>query len=825
MPAQELSVEKLYQACDTEQLDFETTSDLEQLQDPVGQPRAAEALRFGTRIDHSGYNIYALGPPGTDRFTVVREHLKRQAVQEERPADWCYVYNFDEPHKPSVLKLPAGRGRELAEGMEQLVEEVRNALKAAFESEEYQNRAQSIQEEFREKQQNALEELQEEAKKRDLTAHRTPQGLVFAPVRNGETLSPQEFHELPEDERKKIENDVEELQKLSQRMFQSTPSWERETRDKLRELNRQVTKYAVKPLIDELRTKYEQVDQVGTYLDAVEKDLVEHARELVAPEGDQRQQQQQQLQRLLQGGGDGGSSGNGQPGQAAGDGLRRYRVNLIVDNSDTEGAPVVHEDNPTYQNLLGRVEHMAQMGALITDFNMIKAGALHRANGGYLILDARKVLQQPYAWEGLKRALRSRQIKIESLAQMFSLISTVSLEPEPAELETKVTLIGEPLIYYLLQHYDPEFAELFKVAAEFGVDMDRGNGNQDLYARLIGTLVQREQLRPFEKGAVARVIEESARKAGDAEKLSTRTQDLTDLLREADYWASQNGDDHVSAGAVQQAIDQWIYRSDQMRERIYEAIQRNTIRVETEGRRSGQANGLSVLMLGGFAFGRPSRITCRVRMGRGEVVDIEREVEMGGPIHSKGVLILSGFLGGRYALEKPLALSASLVFEQSYGGIEGDSASSAELYALLSAIADIPVRQDLAITGSVDQHGQVQAIGGVNEKIEGFFDVCRQRGLTGGQGVLIPASNVRHLMLRKDVRDAVDQGQFHVYSVENIDQGIELLTGIEAGEPDQSGQYPEDTVNGRVQRCLADMAQKRTAYVSEPDSGKGKSSA
>ncbi len=427
MPVQELAVDKLYRACDPDQLGFQTTADLEPLEDPLGQPRAAEALQFGTRIRHSGYNIYALGPPGTEQFQVVREHIKRQAVQEEQPGDWCYVYNFEEPHKPRVLNLTPGCGRKLSTAMNRLVEEVRNALKAAFESEAFQNRAQSIQEEFREKQQHALEELQEEAREHNLTTHRTPQGLVFAPVRNGETLSPQEFQELPEDERKKIESAVEELQKLSQRMFQSTPAWEREARDKIRDLNREVTRYAVKPLIDELRGQYGPGDQVDTYLDAVETDIVENARELIAAEGDQSQQQQQ-LQRMLQGPGHADES---QIGQTAGDSLRRYRINLIVDNGDTDGAPVVHEDNPTYQNLLGRVEHMAQMGALITDFNMIKAGALHRANGGYLILDARKVLQQPYAWEGLKRALRSRQIKIESLAQIYSLVSSAITPTTP----------------------------------------------------------------------------------------------------------------------------------------------------------------------------------------------------------------------------------------------------------------------------------------------------------------------------------------------------------------------------------------------------------
>jgi lon-related putative ATP-dependent protease len=453
------------------------------------------------------------------------------------------------------------------------------------------------------------------------------------------------------------------------------------------------------------------------------------------------------------------------------------------------------------------------MGALTTDFNLIKPGALHRANGGYLLLDARKVLTQPFAWEGLKRALRSGQLRLESPGQMYSLISTVTLEPVPIPLDVKVALIGEPQLYYLLSMYDPEFGELFKVTADFDERMPRNSDSQQQYARLLAKLVDQYGLRPFDRSAVARVVEHSARLVGDAEKLSTQVKPIGDLLREAEYWAKKNENDPVTGADVRQAIEAKIYRSDRLRERIQEEIRRGTILIDTDGAETGQVNGLSVLQLGDFAFGRPSRITARIRLGKGEVVNIEREVELSGPIHSKGVLILSGFLGARYASDRPLSLSASLVFEQSYGGIEGDSASSAELYALLSAISGLPIRQSLAVTGSVNQLGQVQAIGGVNEKIEGFFDLCHTSGLTGEQGVLIPVANVKNLMLRHDVIEAVEHSQFHIYPVETIDQGIELLTGLPAGEADEAGNYPEGSVNRLVQDKLVELAEKRLAFM------------
>ncbi|HEY64489.1 MAG TPA: AAA family ATPase [Caldilineae bacterium] len=797
-----LAPEELYRRCDPAQFPFETTDELEELQEIIGQPRAVEAVRFGIGIEREGYNIFALGPTGTGKHTLVRKFLEQKAATEPVPPDWCYVNNFERPHQPRALRLPPGTGVALQKDMSRLVEDIRTALSSAFESDEYRTRRQVIEEEFRERQEKAFNELRERAQERGLALLRTPVGLVFAPLRDGEVMAPEEFQKLPEEERKRIEAEVEVMQEELQKIVHEMPRWEREMREKIRELDREVTNFAVGHLIEELRKKYEALPEVVEYLNAVQQDVIENVREFLRP-------QEQQP-----------PSSSPPPHPLAGPpSLRRYQVNVLVDNSQAKGAPVIYEDNPTYQNLIGRVEHVAQMGALVTDFTLIKPGALHRANGGYLILDARKVLLQPYAWEGLKRALQARQIRIESLGEMLSLVSTVSLEPEPIPLDVKVALVGDRLLYYLLSALDPDFSELFKVAADFDDEIDRNDENQMLYARLIATLARKEGLRPFHRTAVARVIEHSSRLAGDAEKLSTRMQVICDLLREADYWAGQAGNGVVTAQDVQRAIDAQIYRVDRLRERLQEEILRGTILIDTEGERIGQVNGLSVIELGNFAFGRPSRITARVRLGKGEVIDIEREVELGGPIHSKGVLILSSFLASRYSAERPLSLSASLVFEQSYSGVEGDSASSAELYALLSAIAQVPIKQSLAVTGSVNQHGEIQAIGGVNEKIEGFFDVCKARGLTGEQGVLIPAANVKHLMLRPDVVEAVAAGQFHIYPIETVDQGIEILTGIPAGERDESGNYPEGTINYLVEKRLAEMTEKQLAFSKGAEEG------
>lgn len=802
MQTKELEAKELYWRCDPEQFDFATTEELEPLQQIVGQPRVVEAMQFGIGIDQKGYNIFALGPSGTGKRSVIHQFFERRAQSEAVPDDWCYVHNFEESHKPSAIRLPAGKGRALRDDMEDLVDELHTALSSAFESEEYQTRRQAIQEEFQEQQSEAFEKLQQQAQEENVALIRTPIGFAAAPVRDGEVLSPDEIQELPEEERQRLRDKVSGLQEELRRALRQVPSQQREMQEEMKKLDREVAGFAVTGLIDELREKYSEFSQVVDYLDDVQQDVIDHAKELLSSGEDQ-----QDLSAMLS-----GAMQRRPTGQTL---LRRYQVNVLVDHGDSEGAPVVHEDHPTYQNLIGRVEHRAQFGALMTDYNLIKPGALHKANGGYLILDARKVLTQPYSWDGLKRALQSGEIRIESIGQMLSLITTVSLEPEAIPLQVKVALYGDRMLYYLLWLLDPDFAELFKVEVDFEEQMDRDGDNQKLYARLLSTLASREGLRPLRKDAVARVIERSARMVGDSEKLSVRLRGVTDLLREADYWASSAGNGAITASDVQQAIDAQIYRADRVRERMQETILRETVLIDTEGETTGQINGLSVISMGNFAFGRPSRITARMRMGKGEVIDIEREVELGGPIHSKGVMILSAFLGARYAEDRPLSLSASLVFEQSYGGIEGDSASSAELYALLSAIGDIPLRQSLAVTGSVNQRGQVQAIGGVNEKIEGFFDICKARGLTGEQGVLIPASNVKHLMLRRDVVEAVENEQFHVYPVETIDQGIEILTGLPAGKRDDEGNYPPDTVNGTVQRRLAEIAEKRARFAKQ----------
>ncbi len=606
---------------------------------------------------------------------------------------------------------------------------------------------------------------------------------------------------LSPEKQKAIESQVATLQETLQRIMEQIPQWQRETQAKLNKLNEEVAQYAITPLLAEMREKYKGNTAVLQYLETVQADLIKNFNQFL-------DQEENPLASAM-----GLTATTGHPQKS----FTRYQVNVIVDNSKTNGAPVVYENKPTYLNLIGRIEHVSQMGNLLTDFTLIKPGALHRANGGYLIVDARKLLTEPYAYEGLKQALRGQQIHIESLGQQYSMVSTVSLEPEPIPLELKVVLLGERQLYYLLLAYDPDFVELFKVAADFEDEMHRTTENNLAYARLICGLAYKEKLLHFHKTAVSRVIEHSARLVGDAERLTTHMQSITDLLREADFWAKQQNHDVVTLGDVEEALKAQLYRAGRIREQMQEAILRETILIDTTGSKVGQINGLAVYSLGQHnRFGKPSRITARVRLGKGEVIDIERQVEMGGPIHAKGVLILAGFLAARYAAERPFTLSATIVFEQSYSGVDGDSASSTELYALLSALADLPIKQSLAVTGSVNQHGEVQAIGGVNEKIEGFYDLCHARGLTGEQGVLIPQANTVHLMLRQDVVEAVAAGQFHIYPIQTIDQGIELLTGVAAGDLDREGSYPADSVNGRVIARLESFSKTQQAFAAPP---------
>ncbi|HXF67140.1 MAG TPA: AAA family ATPase [Burkholderiales bacterium] len=800
-PVPELVPAQLCRSCDPSRFAFRTTEELEDLPLVLGQRRAVAAIRFGIGMERDGYNLFAMGPEGVGRHTVVRGHLEQEAARRETPSDWCYVFNFETPHRPRALRLPPGEAGRFRQAMARLVEDLRAAIPAAFESDEYHARLREIEAEFGERQERAIGAIGERAAAQGIALVRTPAGFGFAPRHGDGVMSPEHFHKLPEEERKRIESTISALQEELERAIHDMPKWRSEAQRKLRDLNRQVTRTAVTSLIGELRAQYAALGEVVGYLDAVQEDVLDHAEFFRQP----REGEQPML------------FGLPLPLPEAGEAfLRRYQVNVLIERTPGSGAPIVHEDNPTNDNLVGRIEHIAQMGALVTDFTLIKAGALHRANGGYLVLDALKVLAQPLAWEALKRALRLREIRIESLGQALSLISTVSLEPQPIPLEVKVVLVGQRMLYYLLHAYDPEFGELFKVAADFEEDVARDPENDFLYARMVATLARGAKLRPLDRDAVARVIEYGARAAGDAEKLSVELRDLCDLLRESDYWAGLAAREVVGAEDVERAIEARRDRAGRIRERLQEEILRGTLLIDTAGSRVGQVNGLSVVTLGGVSFGVPHRITARVRLGAGKVVDIEREAQLGGPIHSKGVLILSGFLAGRYAVNRPLSLAASLVFEQSYGVVEGDSASSAELYALLSALAEVPVNQSFAVTGSVNQHGEVQAIGGVNEKIEGFFEVCRGRGLTGAQGVLIPAANVKHLMLGREVVEAVAAGRFHIYPVATVDQGIEILTGVPAGDRDALGRFPPGTVNFRVEQRLADFAERARALGAGP---------
>ncbi len=806
-----LPPERLYRACLDAELPFATSDELEPVEDGIGQKRAAEALKFALGMQAAGYNLFALGPTGTGKATFVRHAVEKAAALWPAPADWCYINNFDEPHRPRALKLPPGRARPLQQDMQRLVDELKLSIPAAFEGDDYRNRKNAIAEQFKTRQEEVFNALQEEARGNDVALIKTPVGLALAPIKDGEVLGPQEFEQLPPEDKKRRQAASEQIQKRLEAFLHEIPRWEREQRDQLRDLNRETTRYAVDHLIDEVRKRWDDQPAVVEHLEAVRADVTENVDDFLNKE--------QGPQAVL------GIPVRAGP-QPATSPFRRYQINVLVEQhpmADGEGphagAPVVDEDHPTLPNLVGRVEHIAQFGTLLTDFLLIKPGALHRANGGCLLLDARKVLASPFAYETLKRSLRSRHLRVESVIESMGWSQTITLEPEPIPLDVKVVLLGEPMLYYLLSFYDPEFSELFRVAADFDTRIDRDDGTAS-YARLVATIARNAGTRRLDRSGVARLIEHGARLAGDAEKLSTHTDTVYDVLREADFWAGDAGAPAIGRAHVQRAIDARIFRSDLLRERIQDEIRRGTLVIETDGARIGQINGLAVIQLNQFAFGRPSRISAKVRLGKGELIDIEREVALGGPLHSKGVLILSSYLSTRFAREQPLSLSASLVFEQSYAGVDGDSASSAELYALLSALSEIPIRQSLAVTGSVDQSGRVQAIGGVNEKIEGFFDICAARGLDGSHGVLIPEANVKHLMLRQDVVDACRDRLFAVYPVATIDQGIELLTGVPAGVAGRDGTFAPGTVNRAVAARLAHFLRKAMRLSAQIEAAK-----
>jgi len=798
-PPRALDVSALARRCDPSRLGFTTSAELEPLTEVIGQARAVEALRFSARIGAGvdGFNLFVMGPSGIGKRTTILRLLGDEAAKLPAPPAWCYVHNFDAAHQPRAICLPPGLAVELQRDMRVLIDELRAAIPAALESQEFQNRVGEIQEELKERQETALTALAAEAETQGLRLLRTPGGFAFAPVTNGEVITPEQFNQLPEDEKKRIQDALESAQEKLADLMRRVIGWAKEGRDRVKEAGRTLLQSAVGSLVDDLRRKYADHAKILAHFDAVAKDILEH------PEDFRRD-------------GDTPPTPFEMPMPSAKQALARYQINVVVDAGTGAGAPVVYEEHPTLANVVGHTDYESRFGALTTDFTQIKGGALHRANGGFLVLDARKLLMQPFVWEALKRAIHSREARIESVAQMLSIISTVAPEPEPIPLSVKVVLVGDRTLYYLLHELDPDFRQLFKVPADFDDCVARSDQSEVLYARLVATMAKSLQLRAFDAAAVARVIDRAGRMADDSLKLSAHMGAMVDLVREADDQAAQRCATVVAVADVEGAIEARRRRSGRIRELILEQVSRGTVLIDTAGAVVGQVNGLSVLAFGEEMLGQPSRITATARIGSGDVIDIEREVRLGGPTHSKGVLILSNFLAQRYAGHKPLALSASLVFEQSYGRIDGDSASLGELCALLSALSEAPISQARAVTGSVNQRGQVQAIGGVNEKIEGFFDVCKQRGLDGSHGVVIPVSNVEHLMLRDDVVDAARAGRFSVWAVTSVDEAITLLTDIEAGEVGADGPYPAASINGRVQARLDELFERRRA-LSKPD--------
>jgi len=793
-----LPPEALRRVCDPAELPFATTEELPPLGDIIGQTRAMRALDFGVSVASHGFNVFALGLPGSGKTTIVRKFLERKAAEEPVPPDLCYVNSFADPHRPRALRLPPGRGEELRRDMAEFVSRCRQTIPKAFESEEYEREKNRLIADLQTRQANEFERLQAYVREHGFTLVKAPGGLILTPAVNGQPLTEKELEQLNDEQREKVRRLREKLEKEMERGLRSMREAEKEIRAKLHELDARTVVFATGHLVEELKAKYAGLDEVIAYLDSVQADVVENAGDFRKPEEGEAAGPMALLAAL--------------PRPT----FTRYQVNVLVDRSGSQGAPVVVESNPTYYNLIGRIEHQAALGAIYTDFTLIKPGALHRANGGYLIIPARDVLINPFAWDALKRAIKDRCIRMEELGAQLSLVSTVTLEPEPIPLDVKIVLIGNPLLYYLLYAYDEDFQKLFKVKADFATMLDRTPENVMQYALFVAAICRQEGLRPFEREAIAAVVEHGARLAGDQEKLSARFGEIADLLHEADFWAGRNGNGHVTAADVRRAIQEKRHRSNLVEERLQEVIAQGTLMIDVTGEAIGRANGLSVVELGDYAFAYPGRVTAVVAAGRAGVVDIEREVKLGGPIHSKGVLILTAYLGHKYGQEQPLSLTASLVFEQSYGMVEGDSASATETFALLSALSGFPLKQSIAVTGSISQHGQIQPVGGVNEKIEGFFDACKARGLTGEQGVIIPAGNVRHLMLREDVVEAVRAGQFHIWPIRTVDEGLELLTGRPAGERGPDGAYPEGTVNRAVVERLRAIAEAVKAERPQP---------
>lgn len=796
-----IPVDKLRWNCDPNLLGFETTTDLPDFNDAIGQKRALRSIEFGLGVEGSGFNLYVSGETGTGRTSTIASILCKRAKGEPQPHDWVYVNNFKNADSAISLDLPAGMGSELAADMKELVEAFRKDIPKALESSEYENRRAELLENYQAASNELFQGLEKASEKLGFSLQRTVSGLVIVPQKEGRNYTQEEYDALNAKKRQKLEKQGKELTEQLNEVLRQVREQEKLTKDALAQADRDVGMSCLGHRLDPLREKYSGLEKVLAYLDSVQEDVLNTLDDF------KPQTAQPQI------------PGIKMPRQEPT--FDRYQVNVLVDNKDTDGAPVVFESNPTYNNLFGRIEHVMQYGGVaVTDFTMIRSGALHRANGGYLVIDAREVLINPFVWDSLKRCIRNHEIRIEDVLEQYRFMSMVSLKPEPVQMRAKIVLIGTPWIYYLLFHLDPDYRKFFKVKAEFDSRITRTPEIMRDYSMFVASHCRAEELLPFDKSGVAALLEHTARMADDQSKLSSQFMEIADFIREISFWAAKAGRTIVNGDDVRAAAEESLYRVNRIEERMQELYDDGTIMVDTSGAVVGQINGLSVLSLGDHTFGRPTRITAAVYTGQDGMVNIEREVKLSGPIHDKGVLILTGYLGGTFASERPLSLSASICFEQSYDGIEGDSASSTELYALLSALSGVPIKQGIAVTGSVNQRGMVQAIGGVNHKIEGFFAVCRAQGLTGEQGVMIPTSNERHLMLHEDVVQAVAAGQFHIWSVETIEQGIEILTGVRAGVRGKNRKFPKGSVYSQVDDCLRSMAERLKEQKRKPKNRK-----
>jgi len=804
--ARVLSPDDLYRNCDESMFDFHTTGDVPSLDGIIGQERALTAIDFGLNLPSMGFNIYVLGESGTGKTSAVRAFISKKAEQEEVPPDWCYVHNFGNPTEPIALSLETGRGESLQKEMAELIASLQVEIPKIFESKIYKKQHGVIMEAFQARQKELFASVEGEAGEKGFQLRPAMGGFtIVAMGSSGEPLTEEEYNAFDDETKNRLREKGKQIQEKVDDIKRVLKGEEKRTREKLRELERNAALSVLGQLIEDIRAQYPPNDTLDSYLNAVQEDILGNIDDFKPP-SEETAPSPVPITKMP-------------PREPD---FSRYAVNVIVNNGGQKGAPCVFESNPTYYNLFGRMEHKVQFGAAFTDFTMIKAGTLHRANGGYLVINATDLFRNLFSYDALKRAIRNCEVKIEDVWEQYRQVPTAMGRPQPIPLDVKVILIGNPEIYYLLHNLDEEYRELFKVKADFDNRMERSEENIRKYAAFIGTKAKGENLYPFDRSGVARVVEYGSRLAEHNEKLSSKFSDISNLLRESHYWAAKDGVPVVSRAHVDKAMEEKVYRHSRIEDRLREIMNEGTLIVETSGETTGQVNGLAVLSTGDYSFGKPSRITATVYAGKGGVLNIERETKLSGKIHEKAVLILSNYLGRMYAARRPISLAASLTFEQLYGMIEGDSATCAELYALLSAISQIPVRQGIAVTGSMDQGGNVQPIGGVNEKIEGFFSLCRLRGLDGSQGVIIPERNVRNLMLRKDVVGAIEGGMFRIHAIDHVEEGIEILMGMPPGTPGPDGTFPEGTFHRLIEDRLDVLREASKRDEGKKESGKNR---